>query len=144
MSLSTDCIQYSGTKKDCPVSEKGKTYRIINSSNAVLTVYAVDPCLIPDRQQKKCDYLIVAHCQDTMKALFIELKGSDITSAIQQIENSLRILGNSLKDYQVFGRIIGRRVTPNIKSRRSGLEEKLRQHGGNLQIISAAEFSEKL
>lgn len=144
MSLSTDCIQYSGTKKDCPVSQKGKTYRIINTANAILTVYAVDPCLIPDKQQKKCDYLVIAHCQDTMKALFIELKGSDITSAIQQIESSLRILGNSLRNYQVFGRIIGRRVTPNIKSRSSRLEEKLRQLGGNLQIVSAIEFSEKL
>lgn len=144
MPLSKDCIQYSGDKKDCPVSQKGKTYRIINSSRSVLNVYVVDPCLIPDMQQKKCDYLVLADNPCSPKAFFIELKGSDITGAIRQIENSVRILGGAVRSYHVFARIIGRRVTPNIKSRRASLDEKLRELGGNLHIASATEYLEEV
>jgi hypothetical protein len=142
MSLNKDCIQYSGSKKDCPVYQNGKTYRIINQSGSALSVYEVDPCLIPDRLEKKCDYLILADAEKEGKAFLIELKGSDISSAIQQIESSLNILGTSLKGYKIFGRVIGRRVTPNIRSRRASLEEKLRLLGGNLQIVSGAEYVE--
>lgn len=144
MSLSKDCIQYSGNKKDCPVAQKGKTYRVVNFSNSMLTIYEVDPCLIPEIQQKKCDYLVLVENPNQKKVFFIELKGSDLTGAIRQIENSVRILGCAVKGYQVFGRIIGRRITPNIKSRRAALDEKLRELGGNLHIASAVDYSEEV
>lgn len=142
MLLNKNCICYSGDKKDCPVSQKGKTYRIVNSSGSLLTVYEVDTCLIPGVQHKKCDYLILVENHHEKKAFLIELKGTDLTSAIHQIENSLQILGNSIRGYQIFGRIVGRRITPNIRSRRSALEEKLRQLGGDLKIISGYEYAE--
>lgn len=144
MSLSNDCLRYAGNKKDCPVSQNGKTYRVINKSDATLYVYEVDPCLIPDILQRKCDYLILAEMSDKKKALFVELKGADLTGAIKQVENSIKLLGGLMKGYHIFGRIVGRRVTPDIKSRRAFLDEKLRQLGGNLQIASTLQFSEEI
>ena len=52
----------------------------------------------------RCDYLLL---NDTDKrAYYIELKGSDIEKAIQQIENSIRLLHSGIQDYRVYPRII--------------------------------------
>jgi hypothetical protein len=144
MALHNDCIIYSGRKKDCPVSEKGKTYRIINNSGFELKVYQVDPCLINENNQQKCDYLFVISEHDVRSAYFIELKGTGLTDAINQIMNSVNFLYKSVQEYKLFGRIVGKNVTPNIKSRRAKLDEKLKQFGGNLKISCGVELKETI
>lgn len=57
-----------------------------------------------DTTTERCDYLLV---NDTRKdAYYIELKGSDLIKAIQQVEKSIMMFRASLPDYKVFMRII--------------------------------------
>ena len=54
--------------------------------------------------QKKCDYLVLN--DDKRTAYFIELKGSDITGAIEQIEQTVEKLKRDLLDYDKRLRIV--------------------------------------
>jgi len=40
--------------------------------------------------------------------------------------------------------LVGKRVTPDIKSRRAKLDERLKQFGGNLKIVSAPVLEESI
>jgi len=142
--LKSDCIKSSGINKDYPVSQKGKTFRLINPSACKITIFEVDPCLIKDNKEKKCDYLFIIDKKQECLAYFIELKGTGLTDAIHQILNSIDILYKSLHEHKIFARIVGKRVTPNIKSRRARLDEKLKQFGGDLKIASASELQETI
>ncbi len=143
MALNKDCILYEGKNKDCPVSQNGKTFRMLNNSGSEIKIYEVDPCLIPPANQRKCDNLFLVNREKSESlAYFVELKGTGISDAIQQIDNSINMLQTDISGYVVFGRIIGRRVTPDIKSRRAKLDEKLKRLGGNLIIASTFEYKE--
>lgn len=66
----------------------------------------------PGKQPKRCDYLLL---NDTDKvAYYIELKGSDIRTAIEQIDNTVSLIAPIIKDYTViFRRIILHKVRPH-------------------------------
>jgi hypothetical protein len=142
MTLNRECIIYCGDKKNCPVSEKGKTYRLINHSGFDVTVFKVDACLIKDNNKQKCDFLFIVDKKHERVAYFIELKGTGLTGAIHQIMNSIDILYKSLHEHKIFARIVGKRVTPDIKSRRAKLDEKLKKFGGDLLIASISDYPE--
>jgi hypothetical protein len=144
MRLYNDCIIYSGHKKNCPVSQNGRIFRLLNNSGFQLTVYEVDPCLIKDNNEQKCDYLFIVDKKQECAAYFVELKGTGLTVAINQILNSIDILYKSLHEHKIHARIVGKRVTPNIKSRRAKLDEKVKQFGGDLKIASAPELPETI
>ena len=62
-----------------------------------------------------CDYLIV-NCSDDC-AYFIELKGSDVFKAYQQIENTLNRVKVNLNSFSCFARIVPTKVVvPNIQN----------------------------
>jgi predicted secreted acid phosphatase len=56
--------------------------------------------------------------------------------------NSIDILYKYLHEHKIFARIVCKQVTPNIKSRRAKLDEKLKKFGGNLIIASTSEYPE--
>lgn len=49
------------------------------------------------------------------KAYYIELKGSDIPKAIEQIENTILLLSSSITKYQSFPRIVYRTGSHKIQ-----------------------------
>lgn len=144
MELNSECKIYFGKKGNCPVTEKGRTFRLINDSGFKFTVYKVDSCLIKDNNERKCDYLFIVDKKQERAAYFVELKGTGLADAIDQILNSIDILYKSINEYKICARIVGKRVTPNIKSRRARLDERLRQFGGDLKIVSRAELQETI
>jgi hypothetical protein len=142
MTLNSKCITYSGDKKNHPVSERGKTFRLINNAGFEFIVFKVDHCLINDNNEKKCDFLFIVDKKQECAAYFVELKGTGLTGAIHQIMNSIDILYKSLHEHKIFARIVGKRVTPDIKSRRAKLDEKLKKFGGDLIIASISDYPE--
>lgn len=63
--------------------------------------------------EQRCDYLLL---NDTRrKAYYIELKGSDIPKAIEQIENTILLLSSSITKYQSFPRIVYRTGSHKIQ-----------------------------
>ena len=62
-----------------------------------------------------CDYLLLN--DSYMNAYYIELKGSDIAHAVEQLEAGLRIFKESLKNYTAFFRIVTSKTrTQELKS----------------------------
>ena len=66
-------------------------------------------------------------------AIFVELKGKDISSAVQQISATFDKLHTYLPEYQVYARIVGKSLpnisnTPNIDILLKKLIEKNKKH----------------
>jgi hypothetical protein len=105
-------------------------YRYINQISNHLAKYRVDGGLISDG--KKCDFLLL-NCEKK-QSFFIELKGSDINHAIDQIDRSIEALKNHLPNFAFFARIVVTRVnTIDLKNTKFlRLEKKVKSLKGDL------------
>ncbi len=115
----------------CSDSNAKTKYIYDNTSNDYLAKYYVDNGLITDNIAK-CDFLLL-NC-DKRKSYFIEIKGSDIIRAIEQINNSIELLNDKLRGFSIFARIVLTRTNTtalrNTKYLR--LQKKLEKLKGNL------------
>lgn len=107
-------------------------YRYKNLNFNHLAKYRIDGGLIMDNGAK-CDYLLL-NCEQK-KSYFIELKGSDIIRAIEQIDRSIDILKNKLPDFTFSARIVLTRVnTIALKSNKLiKLDKKVKSLKGDLK-----------
>ena len=65
----------------------------------------------------KCDYLYLIDLEPEPIAILIELKGTDIKRAIEQIKNTLVLFSHAFdKCNKVYGRIVFSGGTPNIQN----------------------------
>lgn len=74
--------------------EKGKEFRINNKSQKTICRVHIDGCLIHDNRGKRCDYFFKI-CE-TKQCYLVELKGSDIDEAVQQIIHTFDLLNSKL------------------------------------------------
>jgi hypothetical protein len=97
-----------------------------------LAKYRVDGGLIADGGVK-CDYLLLI-CEKK-QSYFIELKGSDISRAIDQIDRSIDVLKGKLLGFAFFARIVLTRMnTISLKNPKLiKLEQKVESLNGNLK-----------
>jgi hypothetical protein len=113
--------------------DKGKSeYIYENRRKDFLSKYRVDGGLIVD-DIAKCDFLLL-NCSQK-QAYFVELKGSDIIRAIDQIDSSIDFLKPQLDDTKIFARIVLTRAnTIDLKSTKYlRLEKKIKLLNGNLK-----------
>lgn len=114
--------------------DKGKNrYIYENQSNDFLSKYRIDGGLITNGA--KCDFLLL-NCNEEQHSYFIELKGSDIIHAIEQIDRSIDILKPQLGDSKIFARIVLTRVnTPELENHPKylHLKKKVESLNGNLK-----------
>ncbi|MDE6796092.1 MAG: hypothetical protein K2J63_12410 [Muribaculaceae bacterium] len=78
-------------RKMLSVSENGKNYKVSVVNGAFSAVFQIDGNVIKDGQ--KCDKFLVAKRadgSDNAVAVFIELKGKDISHAIDQLEETIK------------------------------------------------------
>ena len=103
--------------------------------------YHVDGDVVSKRDHhKRCDFLVV---NDSKKrAYFIELKGSDVQRAIEQMETTRSMTRDSFRGYDVFYRIVFRRVTHRIMN--SPQFVKARQRYGHKIRIGSEEIVESI
>lgn len=87
----TKCAEFEDARQSVVLrDQKSKSeYRGENRARKSLVCLRVDGCLINTIQVKKCDYLLLV-CSDNI-ANFIELKGTDIKTAIEQLASSVRL-----------------------------------------------------
>jgi hypothetical protein len=95
-------------------TEKGKKYEIICTEEYLRI--QIDACVINDNSLEKCDYLFIrdfnCECKKT-EFFFVELKGSDIVKAFNQIIatiSHIKSLPISLKKEIIFGFIVSSKV----------------------------------
>jgi len=115
-------------------------YSYDNKANNYLSKYRVDGGLIADNGYK-CDYLLL-NC-NKVKAFFIEIKGSDLIHAIEQIDRSIDMLKKTISEFSIFARIVLTRVnTTDLKNTKYlKLEKKVKALKGDL-IQRSREWTE--
>lgn len=74
-------------------NEKGKRFSFYNPSQKPICRVRVDDCLIKDKNIKKCDFLFEV---DASSYYLVELKGTDIETAIGQIVNTFEIVNERI------------------------------------------------
>ena len=121
-------------RKNITCTDKGSRTKYIYPNNDFdfLSKYRVDGGLIAD-DGYKCDYLLL-NC-NKLHSYFIEIKGSDLIRAIEQIDRSIDLLKPLIADFSVFARIVLTRVnTPDLKTvKYLQLEKKIKALQGNLK-----------
>jgi hypothetical protein len=112
-------------------AKASREYIAKNLNKKELKGLRVDDCLITDGQ--KCDYLLININDKTI--YFIELKGSDLIKAIDQIDRTLDILLPKFEHQAVHGRVVLSKVnTPNlVSSRYIKLKKRLKDLNGTLE-----------
>lgn len=124
------------------VSERRSSFQISNPTGKLVCKTKIDGCYL--QGQKSCDYLIV-DCSDK-KAYFVELKGSHVLHAFDQIQRTMSHLRRDLVGYCCFARVVPTKVpVPNIQnnSRTLALRRAFRALGGDL-IIKAIALEETI
>lgn len=94
---SKNAAQIISKDKGNPQYHKG-----LNSKNAYVTHYKIDGNVI--KSGSRCDYLLIN--EDTLTAYLIELKGSDLVKAAQQLEATESALARELSGYSIQYRIV--------------------------------------
>lgn len=132
--LGERCIKFADRRKNAVVEENKKEFIVRNPKEKLIIAYHVDGCLI--KQGKCCDYLVII--TEDRVAHFIELKGTDIEKAVEQLNISIDQLLSALKGNKINAWIVSSRVkTPAIKSTKiMKLQKKLKQLNGKLEITT--------
>lgn len=92
-----NAVQIISKDKGNPQFHKGK-----NVKRAHVTHYKIDGNVI--RAGSRCDFLLLN--EDAQMAYLIELKGSDLVKAAEQLEATERVLNSELSKYDLQYRIV--------------------------------------
>lgn len=111
-------------------SENGCTHCGKNMSQCMVRQFKIDGGVFTDGTTPRCDYLLLN--DDRHTSYYIELKGSDLPKAIEQLEHTISMISPSIPDYKVFRRIVYR--TGSHKIRESKVVLWQRKHGSSVQI----------
>ncbi|MDR0704001.1 MAG: hypothetical protein LBF88_03350 [Planctomycetaceae bacterium] len=100
--------------------EKASKYIYKYKSGEKFLRLQVDGGLISDQNTLKCDYLLLNYTKINKithyHSIFIELKGSDLTHACEQILATIESLNNNLKGSILHARIVLSKVPkPNVQ-----------------------------
>ncbi|MDM1043703.1 hypothetical protein HX004_00400 [Myroides sp. 1354] len=83
--------------------ENGRKLTLINSSNEESTMIKIDGCHI--QNSKACDFMLVTPNYD----FYIELKGQDVNKALEQVIETIEVVGkttkNSRKAYVICSKV---------------------------------------
>ena len=106
-------------KQTTVVSEENRRKHIAHNDHSYdVFQYRIDGDIIPPSTgEARCDYLVeIKNSETKCSAYLIELKGTDLNHAIDQIEATLKTFSNKLREYDVFLRIVYRSNTHAVNS----------------------------
>lgn len=115
-SCNRDCLISFDDKKNISISENRKKYLLHNDLSNYIAVFHVDGAMVQDNDKIKCDNLLID--ATGMKAIFVELKGTDLAHALQQINQTIDMMRDDISDCTKYARIVtsNRTNVPNIRA----------------------------
>ncbi|MBF0459333.1 MAG: hypothetical protein HQK99_15695 [Nitrospirae bacterium] len=120
-------------RKIIVVEQKRSKYTLTNEPEKYICKIDVDGCLVTEGM--RCDYLVI-NCEDNV-AYCVELKGKNLSHAIEQITQSIKLLSDKLTDCKINARIVLTKVTtPTSKNyhKRTVFQKFLKRHNnGNFE-----------
>lgn len=119
------------TTKDSNITftENKSSITISNSNKRELTVNCVDGCKITEGI--RCDWLLVDN--ETQREVFIELKGKDVSHAVDQLKASIDILSKGRRETK-YGYVICTRSPLNSTDIQMLQKTVLRSHQMKLRV----------
>jgi len=104
-----------------PLEEKGKKMIFHNKNRKVIKKIQVDNCAI--KEGKRCDWLVI---DDKNYEHFVELKGSDVVHACEQLSISITKLSSAPTQAAKHSFIIESRVIPAITTTIQNLQRRFK------------------
>lgn len=133
--------------KKVSVTEKGVNYNVEIEGTNIVIIYPIDGVAIKEGQ--RCDKFITVLNDDSGIAVFLELKGGDISHAIDQLESTIKnplFMPYPSKKDKARARIISNRGVSSAS--RSALERAkirfLRSYNVDLKQISSLQPDNKI
>lgn len=115
-SCNRDCLISFDNRKNISISENRKKYLLHNDLSNYIAVFHVDGAMVRDNDKIKCDNLLID--ATGMKAIFVELKGTDLAHALQQINQTIDMMRDDIPNCTKYARIVtsNRTNVPNIRA----------------------------
>jgi hypothetical protein len=101
-----ECEEYKSDARLVLQENKSKI-TFLNPNQDQVLIIRVDGCVIKDNEILRCDYAIVP-CDEI--EIYVELKGSDISHAVKQIESTIKLLSDNPKKIKKLCFIVSTRV----------------------------------
>lgn len=127
----------AGTYPQFSSSENRCSHIAHNPEQKYIRQFKIDGEVLPaGTAPQRCDYLLLD--DTTQKSYYIELKGSDISVAIEQIESTISLISSSIQDYTILCRIVYRTSTHAL-SGSDTLKWKLKRKGAIIKSVCLEE-----
>lgn len=142
-----ECVEFTDKREKVKCEERSKKYTLINTDNRKeIRKYNLDGGIVKNEIGfKACDNLLIVYDTEMVKAIFVELKGSDYKHAVEQLKKTIQYFEPQLKNCDIYARIVHTQGVPRIKN--SGLqidlERIVRKNRGNLKAKEKS-FEEKI
>ncbi len=117
--------------------ENKRKYVLNNKHKQQICKLKVDKGIIQDEDVNKCDYAFLI-C-DSNSLILVELKGSDLLHAVEQIISTINIFGTNIRHNTVSARIVLSKVNvPNLQNNPKYLKLKklIKSKNGNIRYQS--------
>lgn len=101
-----ECEEYKSDARLVLQENKSKI-TFLNPNQDQVLIIRVDGCVIKDNEILRCDYAIVP-CDEV--EIYVELKGSDISHAVKQIESTIRLLSDNPQKIKKLCFVVSTRV----------------------------------
>lgn len=118
-------------------SENGCRHIGNNVSRQYVRHFRVDGEVFSGPGEERCDYLLLN--DEAKTSYYIELKGSDLSKAIRQIENTIRLIAPSLSGYAILRRIVYHTGSHNVRA-----SDVMRWKAKCKAVIKEREYSENI
>ncbi|MCU0553081.1 MAG: hypothetical protein MUC48_27440 [Leptolyngbya sp. Prado105] len=107
------------------LKENKSKITFLNPNQDLILVVTVDGCAIKDTETLKCDFALAP--SDEIE-IYVELKGSDVFHAVDQIESTIQLISEDPKKVRKFCFVISTRVpkqTTSIQQLQSQFKKKI-------------------
>ncbi|MEB3126055.1 MAG: hypothetical protein VKL00_10605 [Synechococcales bacterium] len=101
-----ECEEYKSDARLVLQENKSKI-TFLNPNQDQVLIIRVDGCVIKDNKILRCDYAIVP-CDEI--EIYVELKGSDISHAVEQIESTIKFLSDNPQKIKKLCFVVSTRV----------------------------------
>ena len=126
------CREFEDDREHIVCEEKQTKITFRNMARETVAKIRIDGCVIAGNTVKKCDYLLLY--AEIKKAVFVELKGNKVMTAIEQLAATLdnAIIKEPLKQYDkrayaVVTKYPTPRANTSIQNALSGFNKKHKQ-----------------
>ena len=104
-------------KRDAKIvlQENKSKISFLNPNKKSILIIKVDGCIISDNETLRCDYALVSY--DEVE-IYVELKGSDISHAVKQIESTIGLISENPQKIKKLCFVVSTRVpkqTTNVQ-----------------------------